>query len=278
MIRIENATYAYSKGNKLVFRNLSLTLERGKVYGLLGENGVGKSTLLYLMMGLLRPSKGTVLVEGQEAWKRHSGTLAQFYLVPEETDLPPMRLSTYVSSRMPFYPRFSNEVLRDCLKEFQLTLDTNLNSLSMGAKKKVLISFGLACGASYLLMDEPTNGLDAASKKQLRRVIARYADEDRSLVISTHQLHDVEAMLDHILILKDSGLLLDESAASLTGRLSFCSLTEEEMEGREVLYAERSLDGYAALCRRREGDEETPLGLELLFNAATTNININNVC
>ena len=257
----------------MVFSNLNLTLEPGKIYGLLGENGVGKSTLLYLMMGLLRPSRGTVLVEGQEAWKRHSGTLAQFYLVPEEIDLPAMRLPTYVSSRRPFYPKFSDEVLRDCLQEFQLPADVALNSLSMGAKKKVLISFGLASGARYLLMDEPTNGLDAASKKQLRRVIARYADLERSLVISTHQLHDVEAMLDHILILRDSGLLLDESAESLTGRLAFCSLTADEMEGREVLYAERSLDGYAALCRRREGDEETPLNLELLFNAATNNIN-----
>lgn len=273
MIKIENVAYAYSKCNRLVFSNLNLTLEPGKVYGLLGENGVGKSTLLYLMMGLLRPSRGTVLVEGQEAWKRHSGTLAQFYLVPEEIDLPAMRLPTYVSSRRPFYPKFSDEVLRDCLQEFQLPADVALNSLSMGAKKKVLISFGLASGARYLLMDEPTNGLDAASKKQLRRVIARYADLERSLVISTHQLHDVEAMLDHILILRDSGLLLDESAESLTSRLAFCSLTADEMEGREVLYAERSLDGYAALCRRREGDEETPLNLELLFNAATNNIN-----
>ncbi len=273
MIKIENVAYAYSKCNRLVFSNLNLTLEPGKVYGLLGENGVGKSTLLYLMMGFLRPSRGTVLVEGQEAWKRHSGTLAQFYLVPEEIDLPAMRLPTYVSSRRPFYPKFSDEVLRDCLQEFQLPADVALNSLSMGAKKKVLISFGLASGARYLLMDEPTNGLDAASKKQLRRVIARYADLERSLVISTHQLHDVEAMLDHILILRDSGLLLDEPAESLTGRLAFCSLTAEEMEGREVLYAERSLDGYAALCRRREGDEETPLSLELLFNAATNNIN-----
>lgn len=273
MIKIENVAYAYSKCNRLVFSNLNLTLEPGKVYGLLGENGVGKSTLLYLMMGLLRPSRGTVLVEGQEAWKRHSGTLAQFYLVPEEIDLPAMRLPTYVSSRRPFYPKFSDEVLRDCLQEFQLPADVALNSLSMGAKKKVLISFGLASGARYLLMDEPTNGLDAASKKQLRRVIARYADLERSLVISTHQLHDVEAMLDHILILRDSGLLLDESAESLTGRLAFCSLTAEEMEDREVLYAERSLDGYAALCRRREGDEETPLSLELLFNATTNNIN-----
>ena len=276
MIEVKNVAYAYRKGNKLVFSNMSFTLEQGKVYGLLGENGVGKSTLLYLIMGLLRPSKGTVLVDGHEAWKRHSGTLAQFYLVPEEIDLPAMRLSAYVASRRPFYPKFSDEVLGDCLQEFQLPADVALNSLSMGAKKKVLMSFGLASGARYLLMDEPTNGLDAASKKQFRRVIARYADEERSLVISTHQLHDVEAMLDHILILKDSGLQLDESAASLTSRLSFCSLTAEEMEDREVLYAERSLDGYAALCRRREGDEETPLALELLFNAATNNIN--NVC
>lgn len=276
MIEVKNVAYAYRGGKGLVFSDLNLTLEQGRVYGLLGENGVGKSTLLYLMMGLLRPSKGTVLVDEQEAWKRHSATLAQFYLVPEEIDLPSMRLSTYVDSRRPFYPKFSYEMLSDCLQEFQLPSDTNLNSLSMGAKKKVFISFGLASGARYLLMDEPTNGLDAASKKQLRRVIARYADQERSLVISTHQLHDVEAMLDHILILKDSRLLLDESAASLTGRLSFCSLTAEEMDGREVLYAERSLDGYAALCRRREGDEETPLGLELLFNATTNNIN--NVC
>lgn len=152
-----------------MFTDFSLRLEQNKVYGLLGKNGTGKSTLLYLISGLLRPAAGAVSCDSVATYKRRVETLQEIFLVPEEFDLPSMSLEKYVKLNAPFYPRFSREVLEACLKDFELTTDLKLQALSMGQKKKVFMSFALAANTRYLLMDEPTNGLDIPSKSQFRR-------------------------------------------------------------------------------------------------------------
>lgn len=165
-----------------------------------------------------------------------------------------------------FYPNFSQEVLDRCLKDFDLPLSLKLNELSMGQKKKVFMSFALATGTRFLLMDEPTNGLDIPSKSQFRKVIANNMTEDRTLIISTHQVHDVESLLDHIIIMNQSQLLLDASVSDICDRYSFTYRTPAEMDDT-VLYAEPTLQGNAVLAKRKEGEPETQMNLELLFNA-----------
>jgi ABC-2 type transport system ATP-binding protein len=167
----------------------------------------------------------------------------------------------------PFYPRFSREVLEACLKDFELTTDLKLNALSMGQKKKVFMIFALAAGTKVLLMDEPTNGLDIPSKSQFRKVVAQYMTEDRTLIIATHQVHDVESLLDHILILSQQKLLLDAAVAEITEKYVFEYRTPDEME--DALYAEPSLQGNAVIAPRKADSAETQVNLELLFNAVT---------
>ena len=159
MISIKNVTFGYTPSAR-VLEDFSLDFEEGGVYGLLGKNGTGKSTLLYLITGLLRAQKGTVKVDGVDSQKREAGTLAELFIVPEEYDLPPVSLKKYVQAIKPFYPRFSEELLEKCLREFEMPTDVNLGSLSMGQKKKVYICIALAANTRYLLLDEPTNGLD----------------------------------------------------------------------------------------------------------------------
>ncbi len=171
MIDVQNITFRYSSKSEPVFHNFCLQLEQNKVYGLLGENGTGKSTLLYLLMGLLRPEEGIITVDNADVSQRKRATLQQMYIVPEEFDLPQMRFTDYVATYRPFYPAFSDDILHRCMDEFHLPLDARLNQLSMGDKKKALMSFALATNVRYLLMDEPTNGLDLPSKKQFRKVI-----------------------------------------------------------------------------------------------------------
>ncbi|EKC77193.1 ABC transporter, ATP-binding protein, partial [human gut metagenome] len=171
------------------FRDFSLELKENNIYGLLGKNGTGKSTLLYLISGLLRQQQGTVLVDGISAQDRKAEMLKDIFMVPEEFELPNVSLATYVKMNQGFYPNFSQEVLDRCLKDFDLPLSLKLNELSMGQKKKVFMSFALATGTRFLLMDEPTNGLDIPSKSQFRKVIANNMTEDRTLIISTHQVH-----------------------------------------------------------------------------------------
>ena len=255
MIEVSNISFKYAGQKDLVFDDFSLTLKQDNIYGLLGKNGTGKSTLLYLISGLLRPKKG------------RPETLSEIFIVPEEFDLPAMSLDAYVKINEPFYPRFSREVLEACLKDFELSTDLKLNALSMGQKKKVFMSFALAAGTKVLLMDEPTNGLDIPSKSQFRKVVAQYMTEDRTLIISTHQVHDVESLLDHILILSQQKLLLDAAVAEITEKYVFEYRTPDEMD--DALYAEPSLQGNAVIAPRKADSAETQVNLELLFNAVT---------
>lgn len=269
MIQVQDVTFYYGGENKKVFNRFCLQLEQNKVYGLLGENGTGKSTLLYLLMGLLRPSEGRILVDGFDMRRRQRKALQQMYIVPEEFALPQMRFADYVAAYRPFYPVFSDDILRRCMEEFHLPLDVRVDQLSMGDKKKVLMSFALATNVRYLLMDEPTNGLDVPSKKQFRKVIATTMTEERTLIIATHQLHDVEALLDHVLILQHSLLLLNESVEALCEKYAFDVRSNEALTD-DVLYTERTPQGNATLSLRQPDDEETQLNLELLFNAVTS--------
>ncbi|MBR6181144.1 MAG: ABC transporter ATP-binding protein [Prevotella sp.] len=268
MIDIQNISFNYAGQKTKVFDNFSLQLTENNIYGLLGKNGTGKSTLLYLVSGLLRPSQGTVKVDGVESMLRRPEMLEELFIVPEEFDLPNMTLEKYVSINQSFYPRFSREVLQNCLNDFELPASLSLQSLSMGQKKKVFMSFALAAGTRLLLMDEPTNGLDIPSKVQFRRVVANNMTDDRTLIISTHQVHDVESLLDHILILSNEKLLLDASVADICEQYNFEYRTPGASTD-DVLYSEPSVQGNAVITRRTPDMPETPLNLELLFNAVT---------
>lgn len=210
MIEIKNISYAY-KGTNYVQRDLSLTFSEGGVYGLLGKNGTGKSTLLYLMMGLLRPQKGEVLIDGKNVCDRLPETLEKLFIVPEEYDMPNTTLKAYVKALRPFYPNFDDEVLKDCLNVFEMPTEVNMKELSMGQKKKVYISLALATRTKILVMDEPTNGLDIPAKSQFRKALARGMKEDQITIISTHQVRDVEQLIDHVTILNDNQVLMNEA-------------------------------------------------------------------
>ena len=269
MIEVNNISFRYPGTKHNVFSNFSMSLEANNIYGLLGKNGTGKSTLLYLISGLLRPANGEVKVDGRLATDRLPEMLKDMFIVPEEFNLPAVTLDTYVKINKPFYPNFSQEVLESRLKDFELPQTLKLNELSMGQKKKVYMSFALAAGTKYLFMDEPTNGLDIPSKTQFRRVIANNMSDERTLIISTHQVHDVETLLDHILILSESEMLLNSSVSNICEHFSFEYRQPQEMDDT-VIYAEPTLQGNAVIAKRGENDDETQMNLELLFNAVAT--------
>lgn len=276
MIKISNITFSYPGAKTQVFEDFSLCLQENRIYGLLGENGTGKSTLLYLISGLLSARTGSITVDEFDTRKRHPDMLKEIFLVPEEFDLPNVSLETYIRINTPFYPRFDRKVLDDCLDEFGLPKKLRLNELSMGQKKKVFMSFALAAGTRFLLMDEPTNGLDIPSKSLFRKVVAKNMTDERTLIISTHQVRDVEALLDHILILNRSRMLLDASVADICERYTFGLRNPADMD-ETVLYAEPSLQGNSVMALRKEGDSETSINLELLFNAvASGKLNLKN--
>ena len=194
MIQVNNLSFHYQGVKRNVFNDFNMTLKENNIYGLLGKNGTGKSTLLYLVSGLLRQQQGTILIDGVSSCDRRPDVLRDIFIVTEEFFLPNVSLDVYVKMNRPFYPNFSQEVLDRCLQDFELPLSLNLNELPMGQKKKAYMSFALATGTKYLFMDEPTNGLDIPSKSQFRKVIANNMTDERMLIISTHQVHDIESL------------------------------------------------------------------------------------
>lgn len=265
MIDVKNLTFGYSGSKKQVFSLFNLQMQPGSVYGLLGKNGTGKSTLLYLLCGLLRPNSGQVTIDGDLVSEMKASMLEKLYLVPEEFVLPKMTLRDYIKLYKPFYKNYSQEIMDSCLREFELESDLKLGSLSMGTKKKVLMSFALATNTQLLLMDEPTNGLDIPSKRQFRKVIASNMNEDRLVVISTHQVHDIKMLIDRVAVIGQERLLLDASMEEIAQQYTF----DTNPQG-EVLYSEKSVDGTRCIARRTAGEEETPVSLEMLFEYITS--------
>lgn len=264
MIKAEHLTFGYGK-NKQVFNDFNLEIEKGKIVGLLGKNGTGKSTLLYIICGLLKPSHGNVTIKGIDIKRRLPQTLSDIYLVPEEFDLPNLSMKQFVKLNSSFYPNFSNETLNTCLNDFDLGMDINLGELSMGQKKKAYMCFALATNTSLLLMDEPTNGLDIPSKSQFRKVIASGMTDEKTIIISTHQVRDIDRLLDHITIIDGTEVLLDKSVKEITDRLYFCEQSmNESTDG--ALFIQPSVQGNSIIMENKFG-EESPMNLEVLFNA-----------
>ena len=263
MLQVKNLTYGYRKSAKKIFNDFSLALEPGRVYGLLGRNGAGKSTLIYLMTGLLTPESGDVEYEGVDVRERRPSTLSNIFIVPEEFELPAISLKKYVEINAPFYPNFSYDDLRSYLDVFEMNDENvNLKSLSMGQKKKVFMSFAFATNTRLLLMDEPTNGLDIPSKSQFRKIIARCMNDDRTIVLSTHQVRDVDSILDHVLIIDNSRTLLNASIGEIGSRLTF--EVSNNVDG--ALYWQPTINGNIVV-RPNDGTKETMVDIEILFNA-----------
>ena len=216
MLEVNDVTYGYKRGMN-VLEHFSLSINEGGVYGLLGKNGTGKSTLLYLIMGLLHPENGKVTYKGTDTSLRKPEILEDMFIVPEEYNLPAIPLKKFVASLKPFYPRFDEDMLYRIIENFELPNDINLGALSMGQKKKVYMCIALAAKTHLLLMDEPTNGLDIPSKSQFRKIVASSIDEDQTVIISTHQVRDVELLLDHVTMIDQNKVLLNTRMDELFG-------------------------------------------------------------
>lgn len=268
MLNISNLTFGY-KQHHPILDSINLSMQPGGIYGLLGPNGAGKSTLLYLIAGALTPQKGTVIYKGNDTRRRLPETLGDIFLVSEEFSLPSISFKRYVKLNAPLYPRFSHETLRRNLDLFGLSSDLHLGALSMGQKKKVFMSFALACNTSLLLMDEPTNGLDIPGKSAFRRFIAGAMTDDRTIIISTHQVRDIDRLLDHILIMDEHRIILDRPTCGIQQSLRFVTTSDKTVLD-SALHSIPGIGGASAMLRNTDGDD-TEINLEVLFDFAINN-------
>jgi len=271
MIELKNMNFAYSK-RKRIFDDLSLTIEGGHIYGLLGKNGAGKTTLLKLMTGMRFPQSGTSTVFGLDTKKRSVKMLEEIYFLQEEIWLPDVRVDVYLKMYANSYSRFDHELFKRCLKEFEIDPLDKMKSMSFGQRKKVTISFALATQCKILIMDEPTNGLDIPSKGQFRKLAAEVIGDDRCIILSTHQVRDLESLIDTVIVLEESRILMNNTIDEICKRLVFKTLPSLENQP-DVIYSEFTPRGYLAVTPNMN-EIDSKIDLEVLFNMTTQNPNL----
>ncbi len=263
VISIENLVFQY--GKEPLFNELNLTVGPG-LYGLLGKNGAGKSTLLKIMAGQLFPDRGVCRTLGEDPSARTPSMLSRVYYLPEDIQVPDIKGEMFITLNAPFYPDFSREIFDRALKQFEVSSAKKLTTLSYGQKKKFLISFAMATQCPLLLLDEPTNGLDIPSKSQFRQVAASMDLENRAMVISTHQVRDMEMLIDPVIIVEKGKIIMNKSMDDIMNRYHLVLQTKEPEPG-EALYWEKVLGGYTAVKEGPSEDGRT-MDLEFLFNLA----------
>lgn len=266
MIKIENLDFSYK--HTPVFRNINLEFQKGSIYGLLGENGVGKTTMLKIISGLLRPSSGICSVDNLLSQDRQPMFLENIFFLPDEVHSPANSTpEKFINDFAPFYPKYNPEVFRDLMKELEVDPTWKFKEMSFGQQKKSLIACALSLGTDYVLLDEPTNGLDIPSKADFRKLLSKRSNEETTIIISTHQVKDVENLIDPIIILSNDDVLLNASIQEITSKLFF----EYGGQKREdALYSEMLPGGFLNVLPNIN-HEDSAVNIEALFNAVLRN-------
>ncbi|WP_248724012.1 ATP-binding cassette domain-containing protein [Seonamhaeicola sp. ML3] len=270
MISIENLSYNYSKKETL-FKDLNFKQDTGNIVGLLGKNGAGKSTLFKIISGLVHVKSNGVEVNGFKPSNRNPNFLSDIFLVTEAPFYPALSIASYVKVYSTFYKNFDHEKMNQILSDFELKPSHKLQKLSHGQQKKFTIAFALATNCKLLLLDEPTNGLDIHSKSVFRKVLVNAVGDDQLVLISTHQVKDIEAVIDKIVIIDNGNIVFEEDMITILEKLQFKRVVS--LEDKTVLYSEKSVGGYDAILPVIN-EEETEIDIELLFKAVLNNAEI----
>ena len=263
MIKIEGLGFTYGKSSdSFVLKNINMTLEEGRIYGLLGENGVGKTTLLTLLCGLKKPQTGSIDTDGHDPYRREPSFLSDQYYLSDEVAAMKMKAIDYAVNYGKFWENFDLDTFVEIMEVFENNPLQKMNRMSFGQLKKTYIAFALACRTKYLFMDEPTNGLDIPSKAQFRKAVTKYTREDSVILISTHQVRDLENIIDPIIILDKQDVLLNATIEEIGEKLYF-DYSSEKIE--DALYCEMIPGGNIQVTLNASG-KESKVNLEALFN------------
>lgn len=271
MIQTKNLNFSHPKQESL-FNNLSFHQKKGNITGLLGKNGAGKSTLLKLTAGLLSPKKGSIRVNGYIPFERDPHFLEDTFLVTDEPFLPSLTIASYIKIYAPLYKNFDREKISKILQEFELLETQKLDGISHGQQKKFIIAFALASNCKLLLLDEPTNGLDIPSKSIFRKVLVSAVEEDQLVLISTHQVKDIEKIIDRIVIIEEGKIVFEKDTHIITEKIQFQKVPNITSNS-DIIYSEKCIGGYNAILPV-QNNEETEIDIELLFNAVINKTDI----
>jgi len=217
-IQIDNLTVRY--GRNTAVDNVSLNVERGAVYALLGRNGAGKSSLIRCLLGQQKADAGGVRLFGDDVWQRRAALMQRVGVVSEDSDAPPeMSVGALARFCRCLYARWDQAAFETRMQHFGIGLDDRFGTLSKGQKKQVSLALALAMSPDLIVLDDPTLGLDVVARKALfEEVIGELADRGISVFVTTHDLSGIETFADRVGILQRGQLVLDEDADALRSR------------------------------------------------------------
>jgi len=265
MINIQSLKFSYPGCSRIVFDDIDLELEPGHIYGLLGKNGVGKSTLFRLISGVNKPTAGSIQTLGFTPWDRDPEMLQDVFIIPEDMEFPNVSIDNFAMLYGEFYPNFNVEQLNHYLSIFEIDSTQSIAKMSQGQRKKALIAFALAVNTRILLLDEPTNGLDIPSKRMFRSCLEQVALDDRIIIISTHQVRDLEELIDAVLVMHEKTFALNALVSDLLAKYHFGELNRDE---KGIFYEDAGLHRYGVKPRSPGDNPDAHLDLEILFSAA----------
>ena len=267
LISLKQVSFAYSRKSTCVLESIDLELGSGLIYGLLGKNGEGKTTLFRLITGMNKAPQGEVRTLGHDPFMREPSLMGDMFLVPEEIYFPSLKAVEYAKYYGSFYPKFSLDDFLSNMEMFSVPEKQTLSSMSQGQRKKAYMAFALSCHTRILLMDEPTNGLDIPSKVKFRKMLSDASDPDRLIIISTHQVRDLEGLINGVIVLDNHHITLCTDADRLLEKFVFGTLGEDE----KPVFKEETHRGLRGVGIRVSSPKQSidDLDLELLFEAAT---------
>lgn len=261
MIELNNISFTYPNGRKAL-SGINGRLESG-MYLLAGENGAGKTTLLHAIAGLARPQEGSCVVNGVKSTTDNPDEMGHIFLLEENMYLPGKSIRDFAAIHTPFYPEFSEELFTKNLQAFGQSGLEPLRSLSLGNLKKAHLAYVLALGVDLLLLDEPTNALDIEGREIFRKILSRSMRPDSTVIISTHNVSDLEKLFDGALMMKGSRLLFAGTDEDVTSRLAFEYASDRD---DEALYSDQQGTRYLNIYPS-SGDEETRVDWKALYMA-----------
>ncbi|WP_010522350.1 ABC transporter ATP-binding protein [Aquimarina agarivorans] len=269
MIEFKDYCFYYNK-KKPLFSGFNFKLPKGKIYGLFGENGSGKTTLLNAISGLNFPKEGEILVNNYSPSDRLPSFLNDVFMVPDTLELPKIKKASFLAIYAAYYPNFSLTDFESYLKAFSIAEIEKPYRASFGQQKKFMLAFAFACNTGFVILDEPTNGLDIPSKNQFRKIIASLMNDERTIIISTHQSRDLEQVIDHVLVINDKKLLVNEGVFDITEKIAFNFYNSKPEYIDDVLLCEETIGGYKVIEKNIEGIH-TELDIEMLVTACFSN-------
>lgn len=263
MIALDHVSYRYPGTSADAITDVTWTCTPG-FHLLMGPNGSGKTTLLKLMSTLRLPVSGVCRINDADSRLRLPSSLCTLWLVTDEMLLPGRSLNSLVKCHAPFYPNFDREILEDGIATFGIDPKRDLAKMSLGTRKKALLSYGASLRVSTLLLDEPTNGLDMNSRDQLRMFLARHIADDASVVVATHIPGDLMPLFDTLTMLSHGRIALQAEVSDIISSLSFVS---GAAPAADALYSTQRLGLWRSIIPADRTGRPTAIDVPLLYDA-----------